>query len=229
MNLPILDNPIDYPLIERETEIKNKFIGKVYLLLSLQLAFTFIMSLSCYYSQSATNFILKQNGLLVTSILTSFFFLFLSFCYGKSYPCNYFILFGFTLAESYSITYISLLYQAQSLFLAWGLTLSIFIALSIYVLITKKDFQFLGAGLFAGIWVLIIGGFIQLFWLPKDQILNTVMAIFGSFIACGYILYDTSDIMKRLTPDDFVHACISLYLDIIMLFLRLLELFGDER
>ena len=229
MNLPIYEKPLESPLIERETEIKNKFIGKVYILLTFQLAVTLIMSMSCYYSRSATLFILKQTGLLITSILATFFFLFLSFCYGRNYPCNYLILLGFTLAESYSITYISLFYQAKSLFLAWGLTLSIFIALSVYVHITKKDFQFLGAGLFAGLWVLIIGGLIQLIWLPRDQILNTVMAIFGSFIACGYILYDTSDIMKRLTPDDFVHACICLYLDIIMLFLRLLELFGEER
>lgn len=228
MNLPIYESHMDTPLIDRETAIKNRFIGKVYILLSLQLAITLIMSLGCYYSQSATLFILQQKGLLITSILFTLFFLFLSFCYGRSYPYNYLILLGFTLCESYSITYVSLFYQAHSLFLAWGLTLSIFIALSIYVHITKTDFEFLGAGLFAGLWILIIGGFIQLIWLPRDQILNTTVAIFGSFIACGYILYDTSDIMKRLTPDDFVQACISLYLDIIMLFLRLLELFGDE-
>ena len=55
------------------------------------------------------------------------------------------------------------------------------------------------------------------------------MAAFGAFIASGYILYDTSEIIHRLDPDDFVFACMSLYLDIIMLFLRLLELFGHKQ
>ena len=94
---------------------------------------------------------------------------------------------------------------------------------------TGKDFEFLGAGLFSCLWILIIGGIIQGLFLPNDQFLNTAMAILGAMVASGYILYDTSDIIKRLDPDDFVYACMSLYLDIIMLFLRLLELFGKRR
>jgi Integral membrane protein, interacts with FtsH len=54
------------------------------------------------------------------------------------------------------------------------------------------------------------------------------MAILGAMVACGYILYDTSNIINRLDPDDFVFACMSLYLDIIMLFIRLLELLGNK-
>lgn len=215
-------------LIDTETSIKNKFILKIYTLLSIQLLITFVMSLGCYYSTPVKLFILKESGLLIISILSSILFLILSICYGRSYPCNYICLFGFTLAESYMITYVCLQYQATTILLAWGLTLSIFILLSTYVLISKKDFNFLGAGLFASLWILIIGGMIQWIWLPNDQIFNTFMAILGSIVACGYILYDTSDILHRLTPDDFIYACISLYTDIIMLFLRLLELLADD-
>ena len=135
----------------------------------------------------------------------------------------------FTFCESYTVSYICLFYQPTSILMAWGLTASIFIILSGYVLYTGKDFNFLGAGLFACLWILIIGGLIQVIWLPDDQFLNTAMAVFGAMIACGYILYDTSNILKRLDPDDFIFACMSLYLDIIMLFIRFLELFGDKR
>ena len=210
-------------------EIRTAFIQKIYTLLSLQLIATWLMSYCFYQSQAATNFVLNTPSLLITSMLGSFLFLFLSWCYGKSYPCNYLILAGFTLCESYSVAYVCLFYQPVSILLAWGLTASIFIALSSYVIITGKDFSFLGAGLFACLWVLIAGGIIQLIWLPNDQFLNTSMAVLGAMVACGYILYDTSDIIKRLDPDDFVYACMSLYLDIIMLFLRLLELMGKER
>lgn len=216
-------NKQDLPL-----DIKLGFIKKIYSLLSIQLCITWVMSYGFYANKQAHDFVLHSPGMLVVSTLGAFLTLFLSWCYGKSYPANYLILFSFTLCESYSVSYICLYYEPTSILLAWGLTASIFILLSGYVMYTGKDFSFLGAGLFAGLWILIIGGFIQIIWLPNDQILNTTMAAFGALIATGYILYDTSDIIYRLDPDDFIYACMSLYLDIIMLFLRLLELFGHK-
>ena len=113
--------------------------------------------------------------------------------------------------------------------LAWGLTASIFIGLSGYVWVTKKDFNYLGAGLFSFLWIIIITSLIQIVFLPHSVILRTVIAACGACVACGYILYDTSEIVLRATPDEYVWACLNLYVDIIMLFLRLLELFGDRR
>ena len=211
------------------SETKAAFIGKIYTLLSIQLMATWIMSYVFYTNEAITNFVINSPGMLITSTLFTFLFLFLSYCYGKSHPVNYFILAGFTICEAYSVSYVCLFYQASSILLAWGLTASIFIGLSMYVMITGKDFGFLGAGLFSCLWILIIGGLIQIIWLPNDQFLNSAMAVFGAMVASGYILYDTSDIIKRLDPDDFVYACMSLYLDVIMLFLRLLELFGKEK
>lgn len=228
------NDPLDSDYLEEGNQflpsnIKKEFIKKIYAVLSVQLIITWMMSYLFYRSETITNFVLNTPGALITSILGTFLFLFLSWCYGKSYPCNYFILAGFTLCESYSVSYICLFYQPTSILMAWGLTASIFVGLSLYTIITKKDFNFIGAGLFACLWILIIGGFIQIIWLPNDQFLNTAMAILGAMVACGYILYDTSEIINRLDPDDFVFACMNLYLDIIMLFLRLLELFGDRR
>ena len=209
-------------------EIKIEFIKKIYILLSIQLCITWTMSLGFYMNKAAHDFVLHSPGMIVVTTLGTFLTLFLSWCYGKSYPINYIILLLFTLCESYSVSYICLYYQPTSILLAWGLTASIFIILSAYVMYTGKDFSFMGAGLFACLWILIIGGFIQIIWLPNDQILNTTMAALGAMVACGYILYDTSEIIHRLDPDDFVFACMNLYLDIIMLFLRLLELFGNK-
>ena len=219
----------DGELNQLPSDIRAAFIKKIYILLAIQLSITWSMSYLCYSNLSATHFVLHTPGALVVATLGTFLTLFLSWCYGKSYPCNYIILFVFTLCESYSISYICLFYEPHSILLAWGLTASIFIILSLYVIYTGKDFDFLAAGLFATLWIVIIGGIIQVIWLPNDKFLNTSMAILGAIVACGYILYDTSVIIRRLDPDDFVFACMSLYLDIIMLFVRLLELFGDRR
>jgi len=213
----------------QEAKTKNAFIAKIYSILTIQLITTLTMSYLFYTNAKLTTFVLKNTGLLVTTTLFTFLFLILSWFYGKTSPANYFILAGFTLCEAYSVSYISLYYDPTSIMLAWGLTATTFINLTIYVLVTKKDFNYLGAGLATSLWIVIAGSLIQIIWLPNDMYLRTSMAVLGSLIACGYILYDTSDIVNRLEPDEFVYACMGLYLDIIMLFVRLLELFGTER
>jgi FtsH-binding integral membrane protein len=45
----------------------------------------------------------------------------------------------------------------------------------------------------------------------------------GALIFSGYIIYDTDNIIKRYTYDEYIWAAVSLYLDIINLFLSLLQ------
>lgn len=51
-----------------------------------------------------------------------------------------------------------------------------------------------------------------------------VFSLVGALIFVGYILYDTSLIIHHFGPDDYIIAAVTLYLDIINLFLYLLEL-----
>jgi FtsH-binding integral membrane protein len=53
------------------------------------------------------------------------------------------------------------------------------------------------------------------------------MAIYGvlsSLIFSAYIIYDTDNLIKRYTYDEFIWASVALYLDVINLFLSLLEI-----
>ena len=47
----------------------------------------------------------------------------------------------------------------------------------------------------------------------------------ASIIFCGYIVYDTDNLIKRYNYDEYIWAAVSLYLDIINLFLSLLSFF----
>jgi protein lifeguard len=47
----------------------------------------------------------------------------------------------------------------------------------------------------------------------------------ASLIFCGYIIYDTDNLIKRYSYDEYVWAAVALYIDIINLFLSLLTLF----
>lgn len=69
-------------------------------------------------------------------------------------------------------------------------------------------------------------------YFPSLQILFPLgklsLMIYGglaSLIFCGYIIYDTDNLIKRFSYDQYIWAAVSLYLDIINLFLSLLTIF----
>ena len=51
----------------------------------------------------------------------------------------------------------------------------------------------------------------------------------GAIVFSLYIIYDVNMIMKKVSAEEYVLAAATLYLDIINLFVRLLELFGERR
>ena len=58
-----------------------------------------------------------------------------------------------------------------------------------------------------------------------DLILATGIAI----VFCGFIIYDTYNIMHRLSPEEYVMAAVELYLDLLNLFLAILRILNDLR
>jgi FtsH-binding integral membrane protein len=70
---------------------------------------------------------------------------------------------------------------------------------------------------------LVIAGLVQIFF-PFSKGIQLALAVGGVIIFSGYILFDTYMIFNRYSPEDYVIASVSLYLDIINLFLRILEI-----
>ena len=63
-----------------------------------------------------------------------------------------------------------------------------------YVHVTKKDFTFMGAGLFACLMIVVVWGLLQMFF-PMGPMGRMVFALAGALIFVGYILYDTSQLI----------------------------------
>ncbi|CAD6207801.1 unnamed protein product [Miscanthus lutarioriparius] len=61
--------------------------------------------------------------------------------------------------------------------------------------------------------------------LPLGRISLMVYGGLAALIFCGYIIYDTDNLIKRYSYDEYVWAAVALYLDVINLFLSLLTLF----
>lgn len=110
---------------------------------------------------------------------------------------------------------------SELVFTSLGATGAIFLSLSAYVITTKKDFTFMGGLLFI---LLITGVLLSLaamfFNIPMLQI---SMAALFVVIFSGFILYDTSTIIHN-GQTNYVMATVSLYLDILNLFISLLQI-----
>merc|ERR1712186_222422 len=78
----------------------------------------------------------------------------------------------------------------------------------------------------------MIFGLIALFF-PASRTLNLVYASIGCIIFSLYIIYDTQLMVGgshkySLSPEEYVFAALNLYLDIINLFLYILQIIGNR-
>lgn len=131
-------------------------------------------------------------------------------------------LFLFVIAEA--VIFVPLLYIANEFAAASGkpiigtaatITLVMFAGLTAAVLLTKKDFSFLGPALtiagFAAMGFILCG---IIFGFSLGIFFTVAMIVFAS----GYILYDTSNVLHHYRTDQYVAASLSLFASVALLF-----------
>jgi len=129
---------------------------------------------------------------------------------------------GYTLGPILS-AYLSLPNGHETVMLALGGTGAVFLGLSAYALISRRDFGFMGGFLAVGILVAFLAGLAAIFFeLPALSL--TVSAAF-MLLASGLILFETSQIIHG-GETNYVMATVSLYVSIYNLFVSLLSLLG---
>lgn len=112
---------------------------------------------------------------------------------------------------------------AQTITLALGATGATFLALSSYVLVTRRDFSFMGGFLFVGMVIALIAG-IAAFFLEMPA-LGLAVSAMVALLSAGLILFETSRIVTG-GETNYVMATVSLYVSVFNLFSSLLSLFG---
>jgi len=109
---------------------------------------------------------------------------------------------------------------------AFLLTAAAFTGLSGYTLVSRRDFSNLGAALTIGLFVLIGASLLGIF--VHAEVFHLAVASVGVLLFAGYILYDTSRIMRE-GEDDAVGAALRLFLDVLNMFLLLLRILSSSR
>lgn len=129
---------------------------------------------------------------------------------------------GYTLGPVLS-RYLALPGGGELVMGAMGLTGLIFLSLSAYVLVSRRDFSFMGGFLFVGLIVALVASLAAMFFsVPGLHVAVSAMVV---MLMSGFILYDTSSILHG-GETNYIMATVALYLDIFNLFTSLLQLLG---
>jgi modulator of FtsH protease len=111
----------------------------------------------------------------------------------------------------------------QVIAMALATTGAVFLALSVWVLTTRRDFSFMGGFLFAGMLVALLAGLAAM--LLQMPTLGLVVSAMVALVSAGLILVETSRIVHG-GQTNYVLATVGLYVSIFNLFTSLLSLFG---
>jgi len=111
-----------------------------------------------------------------------------------------------------------------AIYSALTLTACVFGGLTMYTWVTKKDFSYMGASLTIGLFLIIGVSLVNMF--VQSSTLSLASAIVSVVLFSGFILYDTSRILRQphLVPPTL--AALSLYLDFLNLFMAILRIVG---
>jgi len=239
-------DPVDEEDLRAHSQIdpwvRAAFIRKVYAILSSQLIVTTGLAVGviymCFY-HGDPNMLTSTGAWLIYG--PGYFLNFVGLIVGliilcclmsckDSYPLNFVGLWLFTLCFGWQIASICALYYGEGfgddLMLAFVITTSTFLVLTVFTIVSKIDFTFLGP-------YLCLGGIILVLW----SLIMSLAFCFGGFSAdwtlafsivgmlffIGFIIFDTYMIVTRFGVDDYIIAAIELYLDVINLFLCVLQ------
>jgi len=227
--------------------VRHAFIRKVYAILSFQLILA--TCLAGVIIDLGESWVHRHPNIVAITLCLSTFSsvgsMIISMCYPdalRTWPTNYAILAVFTVANAVTLGFVCLQYSVHSLLFATGFTALIMVALTIFACQTSFDFTSYGPYLFvAGLvmsgfgFCFMMGGMLGVGGSSAFKTMHLIYSAIGALMMSCYIVYDTQLIaggkhhQHQFSLDDYAHAAISLYTDIIQLFFFVLRTFGDRK
>ncbi len=222
---------------ESRQAVVGELMRNVYLWMTAGLSITGIVAWVVANSPVLLHFIFSNQvvfwGLLIAEfafvLILSFFIQKLSFVASESLFTIYCVLNGATLSSIFTI------YELDSIGQIFFVTAGAFALLAAVGTYTKKDLSRLGTFLIIALGGLIIASVVGLIMGSADSI---VLSVIGVLIFAGLTVYDAQKIRQLMLDQETVNegnmklallGALSLYLDFINLFLKLLRIFGKKR
>uniref|UniRef100_A0A3B5MQG0 Si:ch211-284o19.8 n=1 Tax=Xiphophorus couchianus TaxID=32473 RepID=A0A3B5MQG0_9TELE len=213
---------------EDET-VRRGFARKVFSILTLQLLFTF--SIVCVFTFSSVVKEAVQENLwaylssFIVFIVVAFT---LSCCrsFSRRHPWNLVGLVIVTLSLSYMVGTVASFHNTTAVVITMGVTLviDVFLGVLLFCFQTRYDFTlYYGVLLIMAVDVFMFGFFCTFYY---SHVANIIYGCLGALLYSLFLLVDCQLMMGkmsyRLNPEEYVNAALTIYLDIILIFLYLL-------
>jgi len=217
--------------------ILSNVMAKVYLYMFLGLIVTGVTSLAVSSIENFEMFIAQNiSYLYILMIVEVALVLIVSLAINKlSYAAALFLFMLYSLVNGMTLSVIFLVYTNYSIYSVFFITAGTFGIMSAIGYTTKKDLTKIGSLCLMGLLGIILAGIVNIFL--RSGIMGFLLSVVGVVIFVGLTAYDTQRIKNRLmTMNDpemirkaSVLGALTLYLDFINIFLKLLRILGKRK
>lgn len=214
-------------VVVRSGEERATLVRRVYALLFTGILVTIAAALYTATNQDLLNAVLRHQ---IIMVLLVFGTLFIAQGAARTFPVNVGLMYLFNLIIGVWITPVLMLYARATpgvIGEAALLTGSAFGALTIYAFVSRRDFSAWGSFFFVGLIILIVASLLNIFF--HSSTLQTVLAGVTILVFSGLLVFDTWRIRNTYAPDQYIPAALNLYLDVLNIFLAILQLLGGGR
>lgn len=227
------ENMFDTITLNEKTRIP--FARKVFMLVGTQLFITILFVVMVMYTEAILEFQKSSASkwTMIVAIIIFFVLFYTLYCNQKiarMVPYNYIQLFTLTIAQGWTLSFSCTKIDPVNVLMAFVQTLSLVIGLIIYSFYTTTDFSKYKAFGFAIGCCIVMFGLLQIFF--YDYILNCIVCCIIACILSVYIIIDVQMIIGKRSHkyliDDYIIATLSLYLDIINIFVEIVAMFRGQ-
>ncbi|XP_053705009.1 protein lifeguard 2-like isoform X2 [Synchiropus splendidus] len=218
--------------------IRRVFIRKVYSILMVQLLVTLAVVALFTFCPPVKAYIQTNPGWYWASYVVFFTtYLTLSCCSAprRQFPWNLILLAVFTLSLAYMTGMLSSFYNTKSVVMCLSITAAVCLLVTIFSFQTKVDVTSYQGVLLIFCMVMFLSGLLLAVLLPFQYVpwLDATYAVLGAILFTMFLAFDTQLLMgnKRymLSPEEYVFATLSIYLDIVYIFTFFLQIFGTRQ
>jgi FtsH-binding integral membrane protein len=197
---------------------------------SLVLASVLVTMVGTWFAMSQPSVLGAVTAHPIITMLCVFAPLFMAQRARTMFPQNIGLVFLFTFAMGAWISpFVFAMEQSQPgvVMQAGVLTLSSFTVLTLYAWFSRRDFSAWGGFFFVGLFVLIATSLLNMFF--QNQGVQLWIAGATVLVFSGLLVFDTWRLRNVYGPDDYVMAAVSIYLDLLNMFMAILSLLGGGR
>uniref|UniRef100_A0A8R1DL87 Transmembrane BAX inhibitor motif-containing protein 4 n=1 Tax=Caenorhabditis japonica TaxID=281687 RepID=A0A8R1DL87_CAEJA len=205
--------------------IRIAFLRKVLGIVSFQLLFTIGICAAIYSIPNSNQLMQKHAWIVFPNLFGSIALIIALHVYAREVPLNYVLLAAFTAVQAITMGCVVTLFDAKVVLEAAVITGLVVASLFAFTLQNKRDFSVGYAGMGSLLCVLLWAGIFQMFFMSPAM--NFAINVFGAGIFCVLLVLDLDMIMYRFSPEDYISACVALYMDILNLFIRILQIVAE--